>query len=165
MHDYYVNKYTEGARHAGVLVLENATVENCTVTGCKANASGTGISISSTGAPTVRNCVAWGNESLSGGRNDVADAQNPDAPRISYSCASDLTEGVNHNLASDPKFRLGKRRPAYSLRQSSPCVDAAEPLEWMEGATDLIGRPRRLGLGVDMGCYEDLRGGLMIRVR
>lgn len=66
--------------------------------------------------------------------------------------------------AEDPGFK-NVDKENYHLKASSTAVDAATPFEWMEGAKDLDGKPRILGRGPDLGCYERARSGLILLLK
>ena len=76
-----------------------------------------------------------------------------------YTCAPEVAGGAG-NTASDPQMRGD-----YTLRPSSPCLNAGQTQAWMAGATDLAGGKRIRGGRVDMGCYEASVSGTWVYVR
>lgn len=57
------------------------------------------------------------------------------------------------NISKAAKFR-DAAHGNYRLAADSPCIDAGSDLDVTAGTTDLDGKPRILGLHVDMGAYE-----------
>ena len=154
---------------AAVRITGAGTFENCTVVNSKGRQAGSGlwISAAANATPFVRNNIVWGSTATDGSLNaDVYDGTTPAAPRITYSCASNLTVGEG-NTTADPRFiGVGRAKPPYSLSTYSPLLNAGILLGWMDGATDILGAPRVAGLGPAMGCYESLYTGatvLMLR--
>ena len=140
---------TSGTATKGAALYASAgTVENCTFFGNKAYGDGGGAYVLP--AVVFRNNVAWGNTASTGNGNDVFCS---DHANISHSCASDLTAGVNGNLAVAPGF-VDAANGDFSLDPDSLCIDAGDDQPWMADATDLAGNPRLHGDAVDMGAYE-----------
>ena len=74
-----------------------------------------------------------------------------------------LSEAGESNT-DDPQFR----KPAkgdWRLKATSPAVNAGVWCDWMDGATDLLGNPRKVLDNPDIGCYECPCSGLMLLVR
>ena len=154
----------DGTYRAAVLVSGQGVVENCTIVNSKSSQPGAGLTIVS-GTPTVRNCIVWGAKLGDGSATTcVRDIKSPEAPRLTYSCAPELTAGEG-NITADPQFRT-KRGVPCQFNSLSPCYDAAQRLDWM-GADELdrLGNPRVFGACPDMGCYESTSGGLIILMR
>ena len=160
---------TDTAYRSAILVSGSGTVENCTVVDCSGSQAGAGLTISApaSATPVIRNNIVWGNTALDGSENaDIRDVASPSAPRVTYSCSSDLTTGQG-NTTADPRFAGAVRaKPPYSLKSRSPLLNAGTYLDWMDGATDLIGLPRVSGTAPAMGCYESpYAGGTAMEVR
>jgi hypothetical protein len=143
----------------------NATIRNNTVVGNTATIHGSGLAHCGTSSwlpagAAITNNVLWGNIC-------------PSAPQIgdsvvpTHCCIQDWTGGGTGNIALDPGFADPDgpdNDPStfedndYRLLLTSPCIDAGTNEDWMNGATDLDGRPRILlgatSLTVDMGAYE-----------
>ena len=153
-----------GAYRGAVLVSGDGVVENCTVVNSTSCQPGAGLTIIS-GTPTVRNCIVWGAKLGDGtATTAVRDLVSPDAPRLTYSCAPELTTGEG-NTAADPQFKTRRGVP-YQFRSSSPCYDSALKLDWMdETAVDRLGNARIYSVAPDMGCYESTSGGLRLFVK
>ena len=108
----------------------------------------------------IANCIIWDNTAPTGPQ--VHDSLAP-----SHCCIQDWTGGGTANIALDPQF-VDPDGPDddpntyedndYRLLLSSPCIDAGINEDWMNGASDLDGKPRILlgatSLTVDMGAYE-----------
>ncbi len=77
-----------------------------------------------------------------------------DAPpgSLYYSCAPDVTPGVNGNVAGPPLF-VDADANDFRLLPNSPGIDAGSN-DYAQGAWDLIGNPRLFNGTVDMGAYE-----------
>ena len=99
------------------------------------------------GASNARttNCIVYFNTSPTNA--NIAGPAN-----AAYSCAPELTNGVNGNLSSDPMFR-NPGSGDYHLSRS-PCMNSGTNMAWMTGALDLDGVPRIVNGNVDMGAYE-----------
>ncbi|HEY3267599.1 MAG TPA: right-handed parallel beta-helix repeat-containing protein [Armatimonadota bacterium] len=61
--------------------------------------------------------------------------------------------GLNGNLAADPRF-VDRALENYRLAADSPCIDGGLDTAVFANALDLDGKPRLLGLHVDIGAYE-----------
>jgi hypothetical protein len=127
-------------------------VESCTIaanSNSLAASSGGGLYLAlAVGAAT--NCIVRGNMSL-GGTND--NVWTGSVSRLAYSCAPELTAGVNGNIVGNPIFKnaaLGN----FTLQAGSPCINSGTNLPWMSNAVDLAGSPRIANGRVDMGAYE-----------
>lgn len=72
--------------------------------------------------------------------------------KITYSCTTPLSPGAG-NIAADPLFTFNDPFP-YSLQETSPCIDAGDPIGTSMPLFDLAGHPRLIGPFVDMGAFE-----------
>ena len=113
--------------------MYDSAAANCTVT---RNAASDGGGMY---GGTARNCIIWGNR--------YGEAR---TTSVSFSCLSEENPGEG-NITSSPRF-VDPWADDVRLRIDSPCINAASP----DGApvTDLLGRVRPQGAGVDMGAYE-----------
>ena len=93
---------------------------------------------------TAVNCIIWGNSP------DEVAGDSYHSPVVSYSCMSTITAGTG-NVSHDPGF-VNPWAGDFRLRPDSPCLDAGSGAG--APATDLLGRVRPQGAGVDMGAYE-----------
>ncbi len=141
---------SNSANKNGGGIYNYGTVINSTVTGNSSNQDGGGI-FNGTGSVTsctVTNCIVW--------RNGDSDVLSP-PDLVTYSCFGESTN-VNHNLNTDPRFIsiIGPDPLAWDLRlqADSPCIDTGTSEAQNLPATDLLGNPRPLGKGVDIGAYE-----------
>ena len=150
---------TDYLTHAAGVYLADGLLENSTVVDCCAESAAGGVYAN---GGRVENCIVWGCTNLTGA---VANWGGADAS-YAYTCTTPkiLDE---HSIDADPCFNLGyrSRRPSYSLRSGSPCVDAGTNRTWAAEATDLFGQPRVQNRAIDMGCYECRRVGMMLMVR
>ncbi len=114
-----------------------STAVNCTLYGNEA------VSLDARGGGMYTckavNCIVWGNspDEFSG------------APPT-YSCLSVATQGTG-NISSAPAL-AAPWNGDFRLRASSPCVDKGTSTG--TPVTDVLGRVRPTGSGIDMGAYE-----------
>jgi hypothetical protein len=144
------NVYTTAA--GGGIALHGGRVESCTVVSnhiTRTTGSGTGGGIYRE-AGTVVNTIVADNTLYYTTPDNAAGG----LTAFSFSCAPELTPGVNDNLAQAPGFVDSDMRN-YRLADASPCINAASFQDWMAApATDLDGAPRIRSRKPDMGCYE-----------
>lgn len=154
------------AQRGAVLVAGGSPViENCTIIGNKSSNKGGGICVVSGATPIIHNNIVTGN-SAAGGYNDIYDASSATAPRVSNTCASDVTDGVDGNIndPSEPKFRTSG--PAYTPDYGSRLLNSGSLQPWMSDAFDIYGNPRVRNSYPDIGAVEGLLPpGTMIIVR
>ena len=136
--------------------LYYGTATNCTFTGNFANTSGGGAYSS-----TVINCTfagnvaGWRGGGISSGTalNCILCENTPDEvyfTPVTYSCLPQEQPGAG-NIVGVPIF-VQPRTGDVRLRAGSPGIDAGTATN--APATDLLGRVRPQGAGVDMGAYE-----------
>ena len=117
----------------------NGTLNNCTLVENSANYEGGG-----TDGCRVNNSIVWGNTAFS--YNDIHGAN------VKYSCASDITAGVNGCITNNPLF-VDSANGDFTLQSNSPCINAGHNT-YAAGSTDFA-RDARIAYGVvDMGAYE-----------
>ena len=127
------------------------TLTNCTITGNSADgtdASGGGFYCGSS-SPRLTNCILW---------NDSPDEiylSDDSTILVTYSDIQGGWEG-DGNIDEDPLF-VDPDNGNYYLQGGSPCLSSANCEEAPDYDKD--GRPRPLGSGCDMGCYEQYDGG------
>lgn len=56
-------------------------------------------------------------------------------------------------------------RTPGAIGRGSPCRNRGIREAWMDGATDISGRPRVFNGRPDVGCYENQSGGMVIIVK
>ena len=97
--------------------------------------------------------LAWSDFHV--GNNDKVKAAQVQSCCLAVGFGSDCVTG-------DPCFRSD-----WHIRAKSPCHDTGLPTlnDWARGTADLDGKPRLVGYGVDMGCFENQSGGLQVIVR
>ena len=140
----------------------------------EAEAYGGGI-LNTMSSPTVTNCILWGN--TADGASDQIYTQEMSAPSISYSDVqggcSMIADAVcgDGNIDAAPLFvnaDAGDGAGDFRLQVGSPCIDTglsiALPADAFDidgdgdtGETlpyDLDGKPRIVGVSVDMGAFE-----------
>ena len=146
----------------GVVVMSGGALENCTFAG---NADGYCAGVRAcAAAAAVRNCLLAEYDCPSATSAEMAviyDAATAD--RFDH-CCSPVEFGGSWVKTDDPQFR----KPAkgdWRLKDKSPAVNAGVWCDWMDGATDLLGNPRKVLDNPDIGCYECPCSGLMLLVR
>jgi len=127
----------------GGIYQTGGQVESCTVADNNAyNQAGDGVWM--TGG-TMTNSIVYYNGSVS--------LTNTGAGKVGFSCFTPAMAGGSSNLLADPAY-LDRAAGDYSLRPTSPCINAGSNQTWMAGTKDLQGSNRiEVGI-VDMGCYE-----------
>lgn len=143
----------------GGVTVNGGLLESCTIvsnSNAVASAAGSGVGRTS---GTIRNCIIYGNAG-SGGTNYVGVVS-----AVSYSCAPELSSGVQGNITSDPLF-LDAAGGDYGLADNSPCRNTGTNIAWMVGAFDLAGNDRIENNTVEMGAFEVMPpAGLVITIR
>lgn len=180
-----------GSGGGGGVVMQYGTLENCLVIGNEAAGAGGGV-LTSRSSDTIRNCtivgnrssgnmaggvsftggsytpsmvnsIVWGNQGIYGLTGDVQGYTN----KITYSCATELTPGLNGNRAALPRFSdwdaghgygLAHVRGSYRLALASPCRDTGTATGAPNHDYDVNPRPadgNQDGVAAhDLGCYE-----------
>ena len=139
--------YNTGHRVGGVRILAAREFSNCTVVSNVARKACGGVRTDN-GANRPQICVnniVWGNVA-------PTDPNLDDVLVFSYSCGAELVSGTG-NVTSDPKFRDAAKGD-FSLRRSSPCVNAGTKTFLQSGDLDLLGRCRVADGAVEIGAYE-----------
>lgn len=145
----------------GTAVAKDGVIENCTFCDNEhRNASG----VYADGNAKVVNCLICTNTCAEGqtascvysGDTACFDHCMSDCVKINDSCFTcDATSVFRDYAAGDCR-----------LPSASPAVNSGVYSLWMDGATDLLGLPRKVGKYPDIGCYECQRGGgFMLIVR
>jgi hypothetical protein len=165
---------------AGLFCIRSSpTITNCTISGNKPPEGHAGGVSCWESSPILTNCIVWGN-----GGEAIETPDDSSVPVVTYSCieGESLWPGEG-NINSDPLFvQQGKWEDCavawqpgcvahqwnpdtgeeiawhrwiegdYHLRPGSPYIDAGT----FEGApaTDIEGKSRPCGIGVDIGAYE-----------
>ena len=153
---------------AGVYLAGNANLVNCTVVGnymvdtstigtYEKTAAGVYVSSKTT---TIENCVIAENTLADDTQANIGNVL--DGVAYTIATEADLDPELG-NLSSSPVFK-DPENGDWRLVASSPGAGAGRNAEWMDGARDLLGNPRRIGR-VDMGCYESPASGTLILVR
>ncbi|MEW5801617.1 MAG: Ig-like domain-containing protein [bacterium] len=126
---------------------------NCTVAANTAHGQGGGMACLGSSSATVKNCIFWSN---SGQAISVATGC---TAAVTY---SDIQGGFSGegNIDTDPGF-FAPETGNYYLMPDSRCIDAGTD----NGApsVDKDGNPRPVGLGYDMGAYENSDNRVIIR--
>ncbi len=141
---------------------------NCII-GQNSSSLGGGIFCAGVSSPTLTNCTIYGNEAAEGGGllckysapellNSVVWGNLPDqfmftvwgSAKASFSNIQGGFPGIG-NIDADPLF-IGGDPFDYHLSSQSLCIDAGTDVS--ASPTDLDGKQRPRGGGVDMGAYE-----------
>lgn len=153
---------THKASKGGVVVMAGGALENCTFVK-NADSHCAGVHAYNAAA-VVRNCLFAEYDcpdATSEAMAVIFDAAT--ASRYDH-CCSPVEFGGSWVKATDPQFR----KPAkgdWRLQATSPAVNAGVWCNWMDGATDLLGNPRKVLENPDIGCYECPCSGFMMFVR
>jgi hypothetical protein len=130
----------------------NTVFENCLFTANR----GYGVSMN---GGTLRNCIITGNGDLGGlAPYDLLVAGVPviENCNIGRHALPGTYTSVN---SLDPDFSPKSTPEApWQLSSRSPLVRKGKPLDWMAGATDILGNPRLFRNRVDLGPYQILVG-------
>lgn len=169
-----VAKSSSQASHASAVIHTFGKVDNCTVVGNNllgaddpvlrfiTNIDGAKTNIITTADDVVRDSVFASNT-----------VQGVPSLRLflfggtALRCVGDFeTDGIAKVASAEDLFR----RPAkgnWRLRGNSPARDILPKDELPDDLpeTDLLGKPRVFGLGLDAGCYESQSGGMCIFLR
>lgn len=138
----------EGIWDGGGLYATGGQIENVTVAGNANSETQKVAGVFLSGSVTMTNSIVFGNR----GEDEVQNIGGNTA-QVGYSCAPELTSGVNGNMTADPMF-AAPQAGNYRLMSCSPCRNAGDNLDWMIDAVDLAGNPRLKHGRVDMGAYE-----------
>ncbi|MBN1280242.1 MAG: choice-of-anchor D domain-containing protein [Candidatus Thermoplasmatota archaeon] len=147
-----------------VTVTEN-TVD--TVAGINLPATGAGI-FAYNANNGVANSIVYNNEN-----ELLQEIDNYNAHvNLAYTCTNPTSppSSGQGNIYADPEFLLlgTPFSHAYSLKSTSPCINAGDPDDILLPLWDLARNPRLIGSRVDMGCYEFqkvvLPGGVSVEV-
>lgn len=161
---------TGGGMYLGANV-DMKIVENCTIVSNRAYghwAGGLYVDLNAASTAQVQNCIIASNLALS-----VAWGHDwwTNTARLTFSnccTTSNSTQALpgSGNLTNNPGL-VSVATNNFRLLPFSPCINAGLTMPWMEGASDLDGRRRvdRFSGKADMGAYEYISGGVMIRVR
>ena len=146
----------------GTVYMTGGTVESCTFAN---NADGkcAGVSVNSAKA-TVRNCIFYGADCPNASSELVKIVNYTANAGRFFNCCAPVEIGTACVVTDDPKFKNATRGNCR-LRADSPAVDKGVWCDWMDGATDLLGNPRKVLDNPDIGCYECPCSGLMLFVR
>jgi hypothetical protein len=121
-------------------VYSAATLNNSTLTGNVATNNGGGIYAT---VGTFTSCIIYGNTAPSG-------TNFASAITLNSCCTTPLPPSGTGNLTNNPVF-IDPASGNFRLQTNSPCIDAGSG---SPGATDLDGRPRLVGVKIDIGAYE-----------
>jgi predicted outer membrane repeat protein len=136
--------YNTAKGAGGGVYMTGGLVESCTVADNKSYTDGGGIWAS---GGAILNTIGYFNSAIGSGDNHLLSG----TAAMTWSCTTPAVTG-DGNESGDPDFV--DRATGYTLRLTSPAVDAGNIQGWMATATDLDGNSRELGDTVDMGVYE-----------
>ncbi|MBR2940927.1 MAG: hypothetical protein IKC14_06420 [Kiritimatiellae bacterium] len=180
-----VSNFTYGVSSYGgghvVSALTRSSVVNCTLVDCRMpDENGTALYVDGTSAATncavvgcTRPCKNYEYVEVGDGvvETNLVSTTYPPAPWSGtasrfVNCATDGEAAINETcvLAGVSDFRnyaAGDYRP----RQGGVLCGAGAAVEEFETATDLAGKPRRIGRRIDIGCYESGDAAFLLLVR
>jgi hypothetical protein len=114
---------------------------NCTIIDNTAGRTGGGADSSE-----LDNCIIYFNATLSNANYSL------DTCSFNYSCTTPFPDNGTGNFADDPFFADSAGGDLH-LQSNSPCVNAGRN-SYVTHANDFDGKPRIIGLVVDVGAYE-----------
>ena len=150
-----------------MLGTAGASAVNCTVVGC--HGSHTGGILANNASALVRNCVAFCCEKRIKVNDELAVTTVPfgGTATLFDHCASDAAETYDQKGSI-----LGLTSAAFKNYANGDYTPVSGGSLYNKGANyegmasvDLAGNPRKVGKGVDIGCYEASSSALMIIVR
>ena len=121
----------------------NGTLNNCTV------ASNSAMVIGGAYDCVMNNCIMYFNYAPN---SDPSNNPTIDS-RMNYCCTTEMPTIGTGNITNDPQF-VDVASSNFSLRCTSPCIDAGLTRSWMTNEMDIAGRPRLMNGRVDMGANE-----------
>ncbi len=132
---------TAGSQGAGGLLVASgstATLRHCTIVGNSTTGSGSAI-LTNQSTTRLFNSIVYFNTT-----NGSTNAQLTGTTTLAtYSCIQNTTTGTG-NITADPQF-VNRAAGDFNLRDTSPCIDAANAAEVGAGnTTDLRNQPRRI---------------------
>lgn len=104
------------------------------------------------------NSIIWNNRMRNGEAIDNWQLFNDASPAMTYTCTTPLVPGVG-NIDADPCLV----QPGCRLAAGSPCIDAGCEISDL-GDRDCSGDARKQGLRVNLGAYETVETGCVVRV-
>ncbi len=155
-----------GAGVAFSPTVTNSLIENCTIVSNRLVATGSyvyyGMGLGATGGACVVNSVLYDNA----GPNQVWSNYYAEAGNnvFSNSCVAPMPVPGAGNTDADPLF-VSKETGNFRLKGGSPCIDTGLYATWMTGALDLARSRRIAGEQVDIGAFEYLAKGFLIRIQ
>jgi hypothetical protein len=133
--------------NGAAVLLSDGCMINCTIAGNYATGSSGYGGVREAGG-VITNCILYGNTGFLP-LNNYSGA----VGSVWYSCAPELTAGVQGNITSDPRF-VNAVGADYHLGGGSPCMNKGVTLSGMASDVDLDKVPRVKSGQVDMGAYE-----------
>ncbi len=109
----------------------------------------------------VRNSIFFGNFREGTASNDYANVTS--AATFTNNLVDLTVKYDKGGWQGDPCFKNVPRQD-YRLSSASPAIDKGMLFPWMEGAFDLLGKPRQ-HRAPDLGCFEAFFEGLILRLR
>lgn len=151
----------------GAHLLDNASLENCTMADNLSATAGAGGLYVAGAAAEICNTIMSSNR-LGAAGSDLALAQAGWTNNFRHCCAGAGPElpAAQGNLAEAPGW-LDPEAGDYRLRADSPCVNHGTNAPWMATAADLAGGRRidRVVRAVDIGAYELVPGVTMFIIQ
>ena len=145
-YNYQLSDNTCDANFGGGVTMDGGILESCTVVANRARICG-GVNAKD---GTVRNCVIAGNESTVS--TDPARKVWSGKDTAFDHCLAPVK--INDNCFVQVQPFASPATGDFTLAAGSDGIDAADPQDWMTGATDLAGNDRIRGDGPDIGAYE-----------
>ncbi len=167
---FYGNRATSAGLGGGAVESRpdsRVIVESSTIVSNSTAGQGGGLRLSSSTNNIFRNTIIYANAAGTAGDDIYLTYEDASSSNtLEYCC-------INSNLAfaaglvtNNPQLK-GMDVGDCRLDMGSPCLNSGANAAWMAGAADLDGRRRIDGFfqRVDIGAYEDLRSGFMLKLR
>lgn len=166
------NMSASGARGISVSANNNTLrMQSLTIAGNSATNTGTGtsggVNTSNSTNILVENCIIHSNMAVYADNRDLRFGSGLSASNYFFNtCSSRNLAPDQGNITNAPLFAAAAAGD-YRLEADSPGVNAGINQEWMAGNVDLQGYSRidQMNRLTDMGCYEYLPRGFLMRLR
>ena len=140
-------------RKTGGVFMSGGRLYNCTIAGNRnANKTKGSAGLRMAGGTAVNN-VVWGNTSEDGSPGVTISASSTFATNLVDAAITSAGTEIGTSVPAKSPFKDFARENFALRRGAAEARGTGAVMNWMDGATDLAGRPRLRGGLVDLGCY------------